>query len=80
MCRDTTNISTCKKKNDDDSITTASLAMAIIGGFIGPILICGLMFYFVQNTKKSVDVDDTVEATTRPSTDGTRKPVKRIDV
>ena len=65
-----------KKKNDDVSINTASLAMAIIGGFIGLILICGLMFYFVRNTKKSVDADDTVEATTID----TKQPSKKIDV
>ena len=65
-----------KKKNDDVSINTASLAMAIIGGFIGLILICGLMFYFLRNTKKSVDVDDIVEATTI----NTILPKKTIDV
>ena len=65
-----------KKKNDDVSINTASLAMAIIGGFIGLILIYGLMFYFVRNTKKSVAVQDIVEATTI----NTKLPKRTIDV
>ena len=65
-----------KKKNDDSGIDTASLAMVIVGGFIGLILICGLIFYFVRNTKKSLDADDTVEATTID----TKQPSKRIDV